>query len=193
MKRRTLLLLAMLLCVGGMAFGQKAAVKTNALYWGTTTPNLALEFGIGPRTSIEVAGGYNDWTLGKSDWINGENKRLSHWLVQPELRHWFCERFAGTFIGVHAHGGEFNVQGIGPFKILKNNRHEGWFIGAGVSIGHQWLFGKRWGVEAELGVGYAYIDYERYGCVKCDPIDKKGHYHYVGPTRTAISLVYYLW
>ena len=188
MKPNTLFLLVALLCLGGKAFSQEASVKTNLLYGATATPNLSYEFGLGPRTTLELAGGYNKWDL----W-GQQDKYMHHWIVQPELRHWFCERFAGTFVGVHLHGGEFNVSGIGPFSILKNNRHEGWFAGAGISIGHQWVLSNRWGLEAEIGAGYAYIDYERYGCAKCSPLKKEGKYHYVGPTRAAVSLIYLLW
>lgn len=187
MTQKAILLFGLLLCLTGTAFGQRVAVKTNLLYGATATPNLAVEIGLGPRTTLELAGGYNDWKL------NSEDKRLSHWLVQPEVRHWFCERFAGTFIGVHLHGGEFNVNRMNPFSILRNNRHEGWFAGVGIGVGHQWLLGKRLSLEAQIGVGYAYIDYERYGCAKCDPLEKAGSYNYFGPTRAAVSLVYFIW
>lgn len=183
-----LLILGALLCVCGSAFGQKMSVKTNTLYWGTTTPNLAFEMGLGPRTSLEVAGGYKWFMLDEDD-----DKRLKHWLVQPEFRYWFCERFSGTFVGAHLHGGEFNVGGIGPFTTLKNNRYEGWLAGAGLSIGHQWVLGKRWGLEAELGAGYAYIEYDKSRCARCEPKIKSDTYHYFGPTRLNISLVYYIW
>ena len=186
MKFKHILLIGALFCLAGKASGQHMSVKTNTLYWATATPNLAVEFGLGPRTSLDVAGGYQWYSF-------SDTKRLKHYLVQPELRHWFCERFAGTFIGLHLHAGEFNVSGIGPFTTIKNNRYEGWLAGAGVSIGHQWVLGKRWGLEAELGVGYAYMDYDQYGCAKCDPKEKSDHYNYFGPTRLNLSLVYYIW
>lgn len=177
---------AMLLMAAGTAFAQKASVKTNLAYWGTSTPNLAVEFGLGRRTSLEIAGGYNWFAF-------NDDKKLKHYLVQPEFRYWFCERFVGTFIGIHAHGGEFNVGGIRPFTTIKNNRYEGWFLGGGISIGHQWLLGKRWGLEAEVGAGYAYIDYDKFRCGKCQPKIDRGKKHYFGPTRLNLSLVYYLW
>lgn len=186
MKLKILLIPIIALCLSGSAFAQKASIKTNALYWATTTPNLAFEYGLGKRTTIELAGGYNNWDLGK-------DKTLAHWIIQPEFRYWFCERFAGTFVGLHLHGGEFNVSGFGPFKTIKNNRTEGYFLGAGVSIGHQWLLNKSWAIEAEIGLGYAYIDYEKYGCAKCAPLKDEGKKHYFGPTRASVSLVYYLW
>lgn len=188
MKLRTLLALAAAAFIGGQVSAQEISLKTNALYWATATPNLAVEFGVGQRMTVELAGGYNNWPLGRSDWANGDNKRMSHFIVRPSVRYWF----GGYFAGAHLYGGEFNVQGTGPFTILKNNRHEGYFLGGGVSAGHRWQIGCRWAIEAELGVGYAYVDYERYGCSRCDPVVKKGVYHYFGPTRLGVSFVYNL-
>lgn len=186
MKLRQIIITLALGALTVPAFGQKVAVKTNALYWATTTPNLAVEFGLGPRTTLDVAGGYNPFTF-------SDNKKLKHYLIQPEVRHWFCERFAGWFLGIHAHGGEFNVGGIGPFTTIKDHRYEGWFAGAGIGFGYQWVFSPRWGLEAEIGAGYAYLDYDKYPCEKCGRKLDSGHRHYFGPTRLSISLVYNLW
>ena len=173
-------------CVFSAAHAQKAAVKTNTLYWGTTTPNLAVEFGLGPRTTLDISGGYNRFDF-------KDNKKLKHYLIQPEFRHWFCDRFAGTFIGFHLHGGEFNVNRIGPFTTLKENRHEGYFYGAGISIGRSWILSNRFSLEAELGAGYARIEYDKFGCDNCAPKVSSGHYNYFGPTRLGISIIYNLW
>ena len=186
MKKQFILTVVLLWGLCSAVSAQKAAVKTNLLHGATATPNLALEFGMGRKTSLELYGGYN-WF----DWESG--KKWKHYIVQPEFRWWFCERFARSFVGLHLHAGEFNVGGTGPFTILKNNRYEGWFYGAGVSFGHQWILGKRWGLEAEIGVGYARMEYDRFPCGNCQPKNESGHYNYFGPTRVSLALVYYLW
>lgn len=175
---------ALMLSTGGYA--QKAAVKTNTLHWATATPNLAFEFGMGEKTSLEFAGGWNPWKL-------SDNKQLRHYIIQPEFRWWFCERFNRSFLGLHIHGGEFNAGGVGPFKKIKNNRYEGYFYGGGISYGYQWILGTRWGLEAELGVGYARFEYDRFRCGKCGPKIEGGHLNYYGPTRASLSFVYYMW
>lgn len=43
-------------------------------------------------------------------WKPADGKRLRHWGVQPEVRYWFCERFNRTFMGLHGHYAEFNVE-----------------------------------------------------------------------------------
>ena len=56
--------LAVCWCTGTVK-AQDIAVKTNLLYWSSTTPNLSLEFGLGKRTTLDLTGAYNPWTLNK--------------------------------------------------------------------------------------------------------------------------------
>ena len=70
--------------------------------------------------------------------------------------------------------------------------YEGYFYGGGVSVGHQWLLSKHWSLEASVGVGYAHWVYDKYRCVNCSPKIKSGHKNYVGPTKAAVSLVYFI-
>ena len=57
---------------------QHVALKNNLLYDATTTPNLALEVGLGKKTTLDLYGGYNPFTF-------GNHKRFKHWLCQPVL------------------------------------------------------------------------------------------------------------
>ena len=81
----------------GTANAQDIAAKTNLLYWSSTTPNLSFEFGLGKRTTLDLTGAYNPWTLNKDS-----NKKIKHWLVMPEFRYWLCERYNGHFFGLHS-------------------------------------------------------------------------------------------
>lgn len=179
--RRSLILLYLsltLLCVHAQNF----AVKTNVLYDATTTVNLGVEFALSPKVTVDLSGNYNPWTF-------SENKKLKHWLVQPEVRYWMCEKFNGHFLGFHAHAGEFNMGGI---KLLgmEKYRYQGRAAGAGFSYGYQWLLNERWNLEASIGLGYTHLDYSKYYCENCG--DKIGDEkkHFVGPTKAAVSLIY---
>lgn len=165
------------------------ALKTNLLYAATLTPNLALEVGLGKKTSLEIGGGYNFY---ESD--NG--KRWKHWLVQPEFRYWLCERFNGTFLGVHALGGEYNFAKIdlpfSVFKGLKDNRYEGHFYGGGLVVGYQWILSKRWNLEVSVGGGYVRVHYDKYDCATCGSSVENDVKNYWGPTKAAVSLLLFL-
>lgn len=175
------------------ASGQKAAVKTNLLYdIAAYTANLGVEIGLAPRWTLDVSANYNGWTL-------SDNRRWKHWVVQPEARYWLCDRFAGHFFGLHAHGGQFNIGGLkngisflgSDFSKLENRRYQGWLAGAGIAYGYSWILGKHWNLEAEIGLGYIYTRYDTYPCADCGrKIAEDGSHHYVGPTKAAINLVY---
>lgn len=186
-RNRILIFIGLMLCVLH-AHGQNVALKTNLLADATTTINLAAEIGLKPKTTLDLYVNYNPWSL-------GNNKVFKYVMFQPEYRFWFCERFTGSFLGFHAHGGIFNVGGIDmPFGIwpgLKDYRYEGEFIGAGISYGYQWVLSKHWNIEANIGAGYAYVNFDKYKCKNCGKLQEKDkHKHYVGPTKAAISLVY---
>ncbi len=162
------------------------SVKTNLLYDATATLNLGAEFRLGRKTTFDIPVSYNPWTF-------DHNKKWKHILVQPELRWWTCEAFNGHFFGLHAHYAFYNVGGLDspPFsEYMNTQRFEGWLAGAGVSYGYHWVLGKRWSLEATLGIGYAYLSYDKFPCEKCGEKLGSETKHYVGPTRAGISLIY---
>lgn len=163
------------------------ALKSNLLYDATSTLNIGVEFKTGKHTTLDLPLSFNPWTF-------SGNKKLKHWLAQPEYRYWFCEPFTGHFLGLHAHGGQFNIGGIElpwkAFPTLKDHRYEGWFVGGGISYGYQWILGNRWSIEATVGVGYTYFDYDKYQCETCGKKLKSGNKDYWGPTKAGLSLIY---
>lgn len=172
---KQILILLFLFC-SSMSFAQKYAVKTNLAYWAATTLNLGGEMALAPRMTMDLTVNYNPFRF-------RNNKKIMHWAVQPEWRYWPCHRFMGHFVGIHAHGGKYNGG-------LKKYRYAGWFAGGGISYGYQWIIGKHWNLETELGVGYAYLDFDKYLRKNCGRFIDTGHRNYWGPTKLSISLVY---
>lgn len=163
------------------------AVKTNLLYLATTSLNVAAEFGLSRRWTLDVVGGINTWDL------NGNKGGIRHWLVQPEVRYWFCNRFEKHFIGLHAIGGQYQIQNIdlSPFgNDLTDKRYDGWGVGGGVSYGYHLPMGKRWAWEFTVGAGYIYLDYDKYNCGKCASLIGRDKKHYFGPTKAGVSLIF---
>lgn len=182
-----------LFCLVSVVRAQDVAIKTNLLYGAyTRTPNLGVEVGLGNRLTLDISGGYNWFNLkGKAD----NNQKAVHWLVQPELRYWLCERFNGHFFGVHLLGSQYNISEHRlPLMFGSDSdkyRYEGWAAGAGLSYGYHLPLAKHWGAEFSAGAGYAYLKYDRYFCPKCGKEEQSGEVkHYLGPTKAAISIIY---
>lgn len=188
------------LMVGGLVvssvsgLSQTVAVKTNLLYGVySSTPNLSIEWELGKRSTLELGGGYNPWNL------NGtahSNKKLVHWLGQAEYRYWLCQSFDRHFFGIHALGSQYNISGHElPLlfgKGSRNYRYEGGGYGGGVSYGYNFLFRKRWSMEATIGVGYVRLHYDKYNCAKCGLKIGTESKNYLGPTKAGISVIYYI-
>jgi hypothetical protein len=163
------------------------AIKTNALYDATTTINLGTEFTVGRRYTLDVSGNYNPWTFSR-------NRKVKHFMVQPELRYWLCEAFSGQFLAVHGIYAHYNVGGIknafGFFPAIRDHRYQGNLYGGGIAYGYHQILSPRWSLEYEVGVGYIYTNYTKFRCEKCGQSMGKEGKGYFTPTKVAVSLIY---
>lgn len=107
MKRHTAwwkgLCLCALLCTLGLpqAKAQQIAVKTNALMWMATMPNVGCEFVVGERSTVDV-------TLATSTSIIGKKARTL--VCQPEYRYWFNGRpMTREYVGLGIIGTSYDI------------------------------------------------------------------------------------
>lgn len=191
--------LSLLLPVGASA--QQVGVKTNLLIDATASPNLGIEVGLARKFTLDVSGNLNLW-----DWDYLDNMKWKHWVVQPELRYWTCQRFAGHFFGLHALAGQFNFgnfhffghpvpdsfQFLGTdYSLLSKYRYEGWAFGGGLGYGYAVPLGKHWNMELELGLGAIYSIADSFECDYCNrPVDKDIRHLRPAITKAAFSFVY---
>lgn len=198
MKRYLIIAVLFFLASAGTASAQKLAVKTNALYWGTATPNLGLEYAMADRWTLELEGGYNPWTFDSE-----KNMKIKHWLVSPEVRYWFCESFLGHFVGINGNYTLFNISGIPTPRVfidlssntdsktdLKNSRVQGWAVGAGVTYGYAFPIARRWNMELTLGYGIWYTEYGQYESRKCGLFQQDVQKWALGPTALGVSFMF---
>lgn len=199
MKRYLIIAVFAFLASLGTANAQKAAIKTNALYWATTTPNIGMEFALGDRWTFELEGGYNPWNLDSDN-----NMKVKHWLVSPEFRYWFCNSFQGHFIGINANYTQFNIGGLPegmpnlfvnlntevPMPDLSVARIQGWAVGAGLTYGYAFPIARRWNMELTVGYGWWYTEYDQYESRKCGLFQQAVARHALGPVTAGISFIY---
>ena len=180
MKSRSFFYRIAIFCVlslfAAQTHAQTIRLKTNALYWAATTPNIGLEIDMSSQTTLELNGDYNPCTF-------TEDKKMRFWLVQPEVRYWFCERFEGHFIGLHLHGAQY-------FGGFGRTRYDGYLAGGGITYGYDWILSPHWNLEAVIGVGYARLWYNKSPRIYCEKCRTAEHRNYFGPTKAALSLVY---
>lgn len=191
MKKLLLILSFIALFSAKESSAQEWALKSNLLYDATTTINLGFETALAEKWTFDLSGNWNPFQF-------EDNMKWKHWLIQPEFRYWTCRKFGGHFFAAHLLGGQYifgNLDGLPNFlgsdlSQLADHRYEGWYAGAGVGYGYAWMLGKHWNLEAEIGVGAAYTNFEKYECPKCGKLVGTDDHIYYGLTKLAINLVY---
>lgn len=171
---------------------QSVAVKTNLLYWMTSTPNIGGEVALSNHISISSIIGYNAFNFPnyyKAD-ATLANPKLHHWLVMPEGKYWIRNTFSGNFIGIHFLGMRYNIGGLKFPKFLNEHRYEGYGIGGGISYGYQWSIARNWTLEVSIGVGYTHLNYTKYRCGNCGRKVRNHSKNYFGPDKAAVSIAY---
>ena len=48
-------------------------------------------------------------------------------------------------------------------RQIAHNRYPGNLAGFGISYGYQWIISPQWNLEAGISIGYAHLNYKRYG------------------------------
>jgi hypothetical protein len=178
--------------VSDVSESPKFVVKTNALYWFTTTPNLSLETTLSAKLTLDISANFNPWKFSKE-------ARFQHFLIQPELRYWFDNPMQGHFVGIHAHYLRVNVGLIDgtltnfPFNMrlsfLPDFRKKGNIFGIGAAYGYSWKLGTKWYLEGVASLGYAHLNYLVFR-KNGEQMGGTHYYNYVGPTKLAVNLVY---
>lgn len=176
---------------------QNIAIKSNLLYDLTTTLNIGGEMRCGDTRTLNLSVSYNPWSF-------GNNKKMKLFLLQPEYRKWLEEAFMGSFIGFQVHYALYNFGGMLPWgfgngkmfglenKQIANNRYQGNLAGFGITYGYQWMISPQWNMEAGISMGYAHLNYKRYGQPKDAPLIEKSKCNYWGLTQIGLSLVYFI-
>ena len=189
-KLSCLLLFALALFFTQEVKAQQVAVKTNLVYDAAANVNAGIEVGLAKRWTLDVSGNLNAWDM-------SHGRKWKHWFAQPEFRYWFCDRFSGHFIGMHLHGGQYNVGGLKnsieflgtDFSKLGDHRFQGWFAGAGLAYGYTWILGRHWNLEAEIGFGYSYTRFDKFECAGCGrKVEEDSDHHYVYYSSTYYSI-----
>lgn len=88
---------------------QRVAVKTNALYWAASTPNLGAEFRVNRHVTFNFEAAYNRIKVFNIDTRGA--------MITPEVRYWFSARpQTGHFVGIAGIGCHYNY-------VRGGNRH----------------------------------------------------------------------
>lgn len=158
-----------------------AALKTNFAAWAATTANLTYEIQVGRRFTLDLPLMWSSWD------ITAEHA-LRVIAFQPELRYWLFAPGRGHFFGLHAHVARYNLK----WDEVRYQDNECPLFGAGIGYGYALSFGPKWGMEFNIGAGYAQNRCRLYRNVPNGEWFDTRTLRYWGLTRLGLSLIYKL-
>lgn len=178
MKQRIILLTILLISSIGLAKAQFYSVSANAVALATGTINTEASMTINRNWSLHADVSLNPWRI--------EKFRIQHLMIRPQVRWWATESYRGFFIGAHT---LFAGYHFGIPKYM-SNKYKGVAFGAGLDIGWSWPISTQWNIEAQLGGGWVYADYDKLECRNCGELRDSQSRHLFLPTKVGVSLVY---
>jgi len=158
------------------------ALKTNFIYDALLSTSIEAEYHFAPHWSVNAECSVAWWSR------KPEHKYYQLIQASPELRYWFSsdEMWHGHYLGAFFGAGLYDLEaGAEGYK--------GEFVMSGFSYGYMFPIGKRFSIEAGLGLGWLQTVYEEY-------IPMDGHYvytrtsrtNYVGPVKAKLALVWHI-
>ena len=180
MRKIRFALLPLLLSAVGIpqASAQYFGVGTNAALLATGTLNVSLEATLAPHWTTEVSLMWNP--------VKTRKLQAGVIAIQPGVRYWFFEEYAGHFLSAHLAAAQYDVGNV-------RFHRKGWLAGIGISYGYAWLLSTRWNLTLEAGAALYWMK-----------DDKRDHYvpplqdEYIrrsrrvtfGPSKCAVTFSY---
>lgn len=160
-------------------------VKTNAVGWGMMAMNMAVEYDVSHAVSVVLPVYYSPF-----DYFVG-NRKFRTFCVQPGVRYWF-ERVEGLFAGAHVGVATYNYAVKGGTYRYQDSDAKSPLFDIGVDVGYRLPLDKhhRWCVEFSLGLGYAYLNYDRFFNIPNGAYVDTRHKDFFGIDHVGISFGY---
>lgn len=159
------------------------AVKVNMISSASLIANVGFEVELWRQWSIDFPIWYSPYNL------FSKSRKIRLLATQPEVRWWPRSVMNGHFLGLHAHVAGFNVA-LNDKARYQDPNYPLW--GVGGSYGYATSLGKndRWGLEFNLGVGFATYKYDVYKNWENGPKFNSNSGFYWGITRAGITFSY---
>ena len=161
------------------------ALKNNILYDLALAPNIEVELSIGKRWSLNTEYKCPWWLNSRHDFcyqLLSGGMEARYWLGDRKMR----DRLTGHFLGIYTEGGVYD------FQLKEENGIRGrYYTASGLTYGYAHQLTGHLAIECSLGIGCLATGYRKYTSYKGDLVwTNGGHYHFIGPTKAKVSLVW---
>lgn len=172
------------------------AIKINLPTALVGTPNIGAEFTVSQQFAINADVLWAPYMFKSTEEVfRGLVGTVElRYYVKPKY-YYTHDLFDGFYVGPYVMYGNFNIGLKNKGEDEDSFRHKGWGVSGGVSLGYKFYLSKRFRLDANLGLGYAHLQYNKYllGGEWADyPLTIKDTKMWIGPTKFGVHLVYNL-
>lgn len=187
------ILSAVVLCFFGLGVHAQS-IKTNIPLWLVGSPNIGFEHTLTRQVTLNADIFWMPFMYKKNEEVFRVLQATveARYYLNP-LNFYTNDSWDGFYIGPYAMYGNFNIGLLKDDDPLQSIRRKGWGVSGGISGGYKFAFGSRWGLDLNLGVGYAHLQYDKYylgGEFVEYPIERKRTRSWIGPTKFGVHLTY---
>lgn len=140
--------------------------------------NIELSKAISQKVTLHLPLSWNPVTF-------GNNKKIKHLMVQPGIRWWKWHSYSGYF-------GAANITALRFNTGIKSFRYYGTGAGITLSGGYAKMISKRWNLEAQMGLYWGWVNYDKYSREKCGDYQGSWRGLKFSPANLSFSLIYIL-
>ena len=189
---RYLLVFAFLGCLAIRAEAQ--SVKVNIPFWLTGSPNVGIEYTLTRQLTINGEVLWMPYMFKKNEEVFRALQASVDLRYYVNPRNFYTnDSWDGFYVGPYAMYGNFNIGLLEHGDPLQSYRRKGWGVSGGISTGYKFAFGNRWGLDLNLGLGYAHMQYDKInlgGEYVHFPLERKKTKSWIGPTKFGVSMTY---
>lgn len=158
LRLRHLVLVALFAIVASASASAQGYAKLNGIYALGGVVNPQLEFRLSPHSALQTEVVYSPWRS-----INDHHMHFG--IFMNEYRYYLRSANDGLYVGAHAGMVLFDMskpQFADGRIVLQDRYSKGYGVVAGVVVGYEWRFAKRWLLDAYVGFGYMHSNYNGY-------------------------------
>lgn len=189
---RHILAVAFLFCVSLQSEAQ--SVKVNIPFWLTGSPNVGIEYALTRQLTVNGEVLWMPYMFKKHEEVFRVVQAAVDFRYYVNPRHYYTnDSWDGFYIGPYGMFGNFNIGLLKNGDIAQSYRHKGWGVSGGITTGYKFAFGNRWGLDLNIGLGYAHLVYDKYllgSEYVAFPVERKKVRNWIGPTKFGVNLSY---
>lgn len=172
------------------------SIKVNTPLWLIGSPNIGLEYTLTRQITISADVLWMPYMFKKNEEVFRvlQGTVEARYYINPR-NYYTNDSWDGFYVGPYAMYADYNIGLTKKGEDALSYRRQGWAMSGGITTGYKFAFNNRWGLDLNIGLGYAHLQYDKYnlgGEYVNFPLERKKTKSWIGPTKFGVNLTYNL-